>query len=191
MISYTREEVAEPLRVGDARQDAAERAGYVNYGGVRTLAEQRENHRLSAVGEWLAAWFFRLRFKPSIGVIDAIDLGFLDDDTEEDGVEVRARRVTERLPVPDLIIRPTDKLVLPHVLICVELELGQAEVAGWLVGWEALQRGDKGPLPGLQGLHAVPPPYHSVESLQHWIAAGHRRHWNGKPRPRPFAERSA
>lgn len=171
LISWTRAESEPITAAANGRQGYAEAMGFENYGRKDLTSEQLlAQHSVGAHGEWVTAEAFGppLKFNPSIGKIDTVDLQIL---------EVRARPwIPGRL---DLGVRgKRDKLRLPHVLVHVDLPRCRACIPGWLCGWEAMERPDKVEFDrGEVRWWFVPPPYHTPRSLKQWIECGHPLHW--------------
>ncbi len=166
ILSFCKENIAEALEAADARQDYAERVRLPNYDGRELTPElERENHHVGAIAEWACALHFGLTFNASVGDLTACDLGI---------IEVRGRRDG---PNADLPMRRNDtpKLRKPFVLVLVNLIHLTANIVGWLCGWEAMKRADNATQ--RYGVWYIPPPYHSVRSLEQWIMCGHPQHW--------------
>ena len=121
--------------------------------------------RAGARAEKVCADHFKLPFNASVGNTRNIDLADL--------IEVRCRRGA----LADLGIRPKDKMRLPHVLVRYYGEC--IDIVGWLCGWEGRERAEqlKIRLCPIRKVWYVPPPYHSVRSLEQWLMCGHRLHW--------------
>jgi hypothetical protein len=75
------------------------------------------------------------------------------------------------------------------VLLRVELKIGQADVLGWLTGWQALERPD-GDDYGCKRWYGPPQnswyvsrPFHSFASLEDYIESGRKSDGTCKPRP--------
>jgi hypothetical protein len=166
-MQFTPAQAEEALRGANERQDYAEMMGFENYGGrMFTREEERLHHEVGALGEYAAANCLGLKFDPTVGRIDAVDLGI---------VEVRARTVGR---LTDLAIRSgkdEEKLRLPFFLTVVNRPTLTVDLVGWLCGWEAWERRNQQNYH--YGVWYIPPPYHSVLSLQQWVLCGHRRHW--------------
>jgi len=115
--------------------------------------------------EQIGADHFKLSFNASVGNTRNVDL--------DDLIEIRGRRGANT----DLAIRPVDKMRLPHVLI--RIIPPWADIVGWLCAWEGRQRALelKLRLCPIRHVWYVPPPYHSVRSLEQWLMCGHRLHW--------------
>jgi hypothetical protein len=165
----------EATRPANDRQDYAEQNNFRSYGEAKMTPEQeRGNHLVGCITELKCAQFFGLKFDPSVGVITNVDCKIL---------EVRGRRIESGR---DLAIRPHDKMRLPHVLMWVDGKFTRATVVGWLCGWQGHQRAmaAKAEAGGhdvmwqqSKGVWFIPPPYHSIVSLQDWIGAGAPLHW--------------
>lgn len=166
MMQLTRAQADEAIAGANKRQDYAEQVHLPNYDG-RTLTPEyeRENHHVGAIAEWASAALLGQKFDPSVGDLDATDLKI---------IEVRGRRIG---PNSDLPMRRNDenKLRLPFFLVRINLNRLTAEFVGWLCGWEAWERRTTENCHF--GVWYIPPPYHTVLSLQQWVLCGHRLHW--------------
>jgi hypothetical protein len=173
-MPITSSDTDEAKAAANARQDYAEKNEYKSHGDeVVPRDKERRNHIVGCLGELKCAQHFGLNFDPSIGVITSIDCKI---------IEVRTRRIeTGR----DLALRPNDKWRLPFVLVWLNRERMLATIVGWLCGWEGHQRAMLAKQEAgrdvwwqpLTGAWFIPPPYHSIQSLEDWIDAGHPEHW--------------
>lgn len=172
-MPITKSDRATAARVGSAKQSYSVRQKLPDYGpSAAAPANGERQHVLGCLGEFICARFFGVEFDDSEDGRAKIDCKIF---------EVRTRDVSSG---KDLAIRPHDKMRLPHVLVWIEGDL--ATIVGWLVGWEgharAMQaKADAGFDVWWQPSARcwfVPPPYHSVASLQDWIACGHPLHWS-------------
>jgi hypothetical protein len=183
LLRFMREEIAAPLRVANQHYEVNRRNGARHYGDKFVEPERRQaNAELGMVSEFLAAWYFGLRFRDGLGD-DRLGIDL-------DVIEVRARRVEFERQTPDLAIRPDDKLHLPNVLMYLDIDAGRAELIGWLAAWQAIERAQKEWCQP-KGVWFVRPPYHSILSLEQWLAAGAKPMWNPadfdrQPRSHPF-----
>jgi len=167
IIRFTQADLEIGIRDGNALEDEAQAKGARNYGIDLTLEETRANHHVGSLGEWLCAKYF--------GLEDEYREVKKQGDVDLKVIEVRARRITMGLNC-DLTIRPDDKMRMPIVLVRVSMERMLAELVGWLCGWEAIEREDKIWYEPRRVFY-VPPPYHSILSLEQWLACGRRPHW--------------
>jgi len=166
-LEYDLKYMDEALAAGDGRQDYAEKVGLEHYGDGIPLDQQRANHKFATVAEYIVHLYLRVPWRANVGEVKAVDHEFL---------ETRARRIGPGLPHPDLFIRPRDweKRFLPYLLVWINEEESVAYLVGWLCGWEAWRR--RGNWCEARGGWFVPPPYHSIRSLEQWIECGHPRH---------------
>ena len=159
----------------NGRQAFAERNKYVPYDKSARIQpeQQRTNDIAGCLGELKCAHYFGLKFDPSVGVITNVDLKI---------IEVRTRRIeTGR----DLAIRPKDKMRLPYVLVWLDFKRMIAMMVGWLCGWQAHERAMQAKQEAghdvwwqqIKQVWFIPPPYHSIASLEDWIGAGAPQHW--------------
>jgi hypothetical protein len=159
----------------DADDGALGRRAYGRKAGLKEYAAEARardselekflTEQIGARGEKVVAHHFKLPFEASVGNTRNVDLANL--------IEARARRGAST----DLAIRPIDKMRLPHVLVRFYSEY--AHIIGWLCAWEGRQRALELNLKLCPIRHVwyVPPPYHSVLSLEQWLMCGHRLHW--------------
>jgi hypothetical protein len=175
VLPITASDMATVTPTANGRQDNAERKHLKNqFAKPTTLQEDRFSHVIGCIGELKCAQFFGMPFDDSdIGVLTNIDCKVF---------EVRTRNIeTGR----DLSIEPQSKMRLPHVLVWVDRKHMQATIVGWLCGWEGRERAKAAELaagfdvwwrPAVRTWF-IPPPYHSVKSLQDWIECGAPLHW--------------
>jgi hypothetical protein len=144
-------------------------AGLTEYAAeARARDSELEKFLTEQVGtraEQVGAEHLKLPFNASVGNTRNVDLADL--------IEIRGRRGAGT----DLPIRPRDKMRLPHLLI--RFYGKYAHIIGWLCGWEGQKRARELNLKLCPIRHVwyVPPPYHSVLSLEQWLMCGHRLHW--------------
>jgi hypothetical protein len=173
-LSITPEDLQAALSAANGRQDYAESKDFKSHGeAIVSRDKERRNHIAGCIGEIKCAQYFKQKFEPSIGVITNVDCKLF---------EVRARRIeTGR----DLAIRPNCKLRLPHVLVWISRDRKIVTLVGWLCAWEGRERAKEAQEQAgrdiwwqpLTGAWFIPPPYHSIRSLQDWINCGHPLHW--------------
>jgi len=169
-LPVTPEDLKIATHAGHARQDYARRTGLQHYG--RTVVTSAKDI-VGCLGELKCAQFFGQPFDPAIGVLTGVDCKLF---------EVRARDISTGR---DLAIRPHDKMRLPHVLVWITPAHTLATIVGWLCGWEGRERAKAAELAAgfdvlwqpKKGCWFIPPPYHSVKSLQDWIDCGAPLHW--------------
>jgi hypothetical protein len=169
-LSIVPADTKEATEAAHGRHDFGEAHGYKNH------IEQGRKQDVDAevvgcLGELLCAHYFQLQFNPSVGVIDAVDCKIF---------EVRTRRIESG---KDLALKQRDKMRLPFVLVWINRDRTEATLVGWLCGWEGHQRAKQAKEAGRDlwqpSVRAwfIPPPYHSIASLEDWIGAGHPLHW--------------
>jgi len=130
-----------------------------------------------------------IHFSKNDNIADAVRAALSNAD-----VRLCLRKAGQHLP--ELVVKPGDGplMRLSFVLVRVDMQRLRAEILGWLCGWQAMEREDKVWNEG-RGMWFIPPPYHSVQSLEDWITSGAKPHWmppefdfnNPVVRPLPFA----
>lgn len=164
-LPITPEDIEQVREAAEGRQDYAQRMGLVTPGVERPPERRLRDDYLGCVGELKVVQHFDLDFDPAIGVLDRVDCKIL---------EVRSRRVeTGR----DLAIRPLEKWRLPHVLVWIDRERMTATLVGWLCAWEGRERATPTMWQPKKEVWFIPPPYHTIKSLEEWIESGHPLHW--------------
>jgi hypothetical protein len=162
-MPYTSQDMMEATVAANGRQDFAESQNFQTSGRALPREQERLNHRVGCLGELKCAQRFHLEFNASVGIITNVDCKIL---------EVRTRRIENGRDLP---FRSIEKVRLPYVLCWLDERAKQVTIVGWLCGWQAHERMKDTPM--WKGVWFVPPPYHSVQSLQDWITAGHPLHW--------------
>jgi len=174
-MPITASDLAEATNVAIAKGEFSTRQGHIPYGATARMSPdvQQAHDLIGCLGELKASQCFGQPFNTSENGIGEIDCRIF---------EARARDIrTGR----DLAYRPIDKMRLPYVLVWIDLPAKKATIVGWLVGWEAHQRAmaakQKAGYDVLwnatRRVWFIPPPYHSVASLEDWILVGHPQHW--------------